>query len=98
MSNHKVVIFSINAHSVLINKKETCKVFEFHKARLHNLKDDLKSFQEAFLSSDPYSQSVEDNWNQFKEAIINTMLKNIPQRKIKSHNHYLPWLSHDIKY
>ena len=25
------------------------------------------------------------------------MLKNIPQRKIKSHNRYLPWLSYDIK-
>ena len=57
----------------------------------------MKSLQEAFLSSDPYSQSVEDNWNQFKETIINTMLKNIPQRKIKSHNRYLPWLNHDIK-
>ena len=97
MSDHEAVIFSINTHSVLINKKETRKVFVFHKARLHNLKDDMKSFQVAFLSSDPYSQSVEDNWNQFKEAIINTMLKNIPQRKIKSHNRYLPWLSHDIK-
>ena len=98
MSKNEVIIFPINAHSVLINKKETCKVFVFHNARLHNLKDDLKSFQEAFLSSNPYSQSVEDNWNQFKKAIINTMLKNIPQRKIKYHNHYLPWLSHDIKY
>ena len=97
MSDHEAVIFSINTHSVLMNKKETRKVFVFHKARLHNLKDDLKSFQEAFLSSDPYSQSVEDNWNQFKETNINTMLKNIPQRKIKSHNHYLPWLSYDIK-
>ena len=97
MSDHEAVIFSINTHSVLINKKETCKVFVFHKARLHNLKDDFKSFQEGFLSSDPYSQSVEDNWNQFKEAIINTMLKNIPQRKIKSHNCYLSCLSYDIK-
>ena len=27
MSNHKAVIFSINTHSVLINKKEIRKVF-----------------------------------------------------------------------
>ena len=41
MSDHEAVIF----FTVLINKKKTRKAFAFHKGRLHNLKDELKSFQ-----------------------------------------------------
>ena len=56
----------------------------------------MKSFQENFLLSNPYLRSIDDNWSQFKKAVINTMLKNIPQREIKSRK-YLPWLNQDIK-
>ena len=78
------------------NKKKPRETFVYHKANVQNLKGDLKSFQETFLLSNPYLRSIDDNWSQFKKAVINTMLKNIPQREIKSRK-YLPWLNQDIK-
>ena len=79
------------------NKKKPRKTFVYHKANVQNFKGDLKSFQETFLLSNPYLRSIDDNWSQFKKAVTNTMLKNIPQREIKSRK-YLPWLNQDIKF
>ena len=33
------------------------------------LKSDMSDFQTEFLSSDPYSNSVQENWDKFKQAI-----------------------------
>ena len=45
---------------------------------------------------DPYNKSVDENWNQFKEAMISSMKINIPQKKITS-RWILPWLTPEIK-
>ena len=55
----------------------------------------LKKAQMA--KNDVYLRSIDDKWSQFKKAVTNTMLKNIPQREIKSRK-YLPWLNQDIKF
>ena len=70
ISDHEAVIFSINAHSVPSNKKKPRKTFVYHKANLQNLKNDLKSFQDTFLLSDPYLQSIEDNWTSLRKLLL----------------------------
>ena len=70
MSDHEAIIFSINAHSVPSNKKKPRKTFVYHKANLQNLKNDLKSFQDTFLLSDPYLRSIEDNWTGLRKLLL----------------------------
>ena len=37
-----------------------------------------------FLSKDPFKRLVNDNCNLFKENLVNSMKKNIPQKKVFS--------------
>ena len=60
------------------------------------LKGDILEFQRQFLSSSPYSSSVEDNWSNFKSALSDAMIKHIPEKICESTNH-LPWLTHSIR-
>ena len=38
-------------------------------------KADISDFQADFLSSDSYSNNVHENWEKFKQAIINAIAK-----------------------
>ena len=42
--------------------------------------------------SDPYLNYVESNWNNFKQAINNTIITHIPQKPSQSRNN-LPWIT-----
>jgi len=53
-------------------------------------------FQNTFISSNPLSLSVEQNWLEFKTAISETLLKNVPHKTVRSCNH-LPWINRQIK-
>ena len=60
------------------------------------LKADISDFQANFLSSDPYSNNVHENWEKFKQAIINAIAKNIPQTMSRVTKE-LPWITHNVK-
>ena len=59
-------------------------------------KADISDFQADFLSSDSYSNNVHENWEKFKQAIINAIAKNIPQSMSRATKE-LPWITHNIK-
>jgi len=63
---------------------------------MEGLKVDISNFQTQFLTSDPYSNKVESNWQNFKYALSNAITMHIPQRLTKSSNK-LPWLTPSIK-
>ena len=46
--------------------------------------------------SDPYLNCVESNWNNFKQAINNTIITHIPLKPSQSRNN-LPWITPSIK-
>jgi len=50
----------------------------------------------VFFENDPYPKSVEQNWDDFKRIINDTVIKNVPHRIIHSHNS-LPWINKEIK-
>ena len=56
----------------------------------------MGEFGAKFLSDDPFKRSVNDNWDLFKEDIVNSMKKNIPQKKVSSRWN-LPWMTSEIK-
>ena len=48
------------------------------------------------LSSDPYGLTVEENWSNFKEAVIKVMDTHIPSKIMRLYKD-IPWLNHNIK-
>ena len=56
----------------------------------------MERYKQAFLSSDPYEQTVEENWSNFEETVINVMDTHIPCKTMRPHKD-IPWLSHYIK-
>ena len=50
----------------------------------------------AFVSSNPECNSVDANWNSFKEALANSLSRHIPRKKITARKD-LPWINRDIK-
>jgi len=63
---------------------------------MEGLKSDILEFQLQFLTSDPYSNDIESNWKNFKQAILNAISTHVPQ-KLSSSNNKLPWITPAIK-
>jgi len=92
MSDHEAIVFNLNAGNKRVIEDNRRSIFQYHKVNLEGLKAELLYFQNEFLTSHPYSASVEANWTSLKHAINEAMEKYIP----KSTND-LPWLTHSIK-
>ena len=96
MSDHEAVLFTIDPKAKILNTKLQHKIFLYHKGNIDGVKADMAKLQDIFMSSNPHSRTVEDNWNLFKSALHNSAIKHIPQKSIKS-RHDLPWLNNEIK-
>ena len=75
MSDHEGVVFYFDVQNKIINTKCEHKVALYHKANLENIKRDLIEFHNYFFEHDPYTQSVEQNWNKLKSAITDSITK-----------------------
>ena len=53
-------------------------------------------YQSTFISNDPYTLSIEENWSTFKQKIIEILDKHVPSKTAHSSKH-LPWLNNFIK-
>ena len=80
ISDHDAICFQINLSSHLSSQESRHPVYLYHKANINGLKQDIVNFQQQFLYSDPYSNSLEDNWLNFKTAVTQSINQNIPQR------------------
>jgi len=49
-----------------------------------------------FLFSDPYPNTIQENWESLKQAINNAITANIPQTMSRA-TRELPWINQDIK-
>ena len=96
MSDHEIVMLSIDCKCPLINKKAPRRVYFYHKGDMWGLKSELQEFQEHFCASDPLQNSVEENWQLLKDAIQNVIFKHIPSKLAKFWDK-LPWINSSIK-
>ena len=80
MSDHEAILFSINSGANICHTKLEHKIFLYHKGNIVGIKDDLINFQNTFMLCDPYSQSVENNWNHFKSSLQASIIKHIPKK------------------
>ena len=68
----------------------------YYKANIAQIKEDLLIFQQIFLSSNSLSRSVDQNWQELKQAINDAVLKHVPHRTVRTRN-CLPWITKPIK-
>ena len=94
ISDHEALLFCLGSPTKPVIDEINRYIFLFHKGDMANLKGDMANlkgdileFQRQFLSSSPYSSSVEDNWSNFKSALSDAMIKHIPEKICKSKNH-----------
>ena len=95
MSDHCAITYDVKL-TVKWQRKMDRFVYQYKKGNTEAVKSDMGKFRDRFLSEDPYSRSVEDNWNLFKSALKQSMDKHIQQKKIISRWN-LPWITTDIK-
>ena len=62
---------------------------------IEGVKRDMGEFRDKSLSEDPYSRSVDANWNLFETTLKQSMDRHIPQKIASKWN--LPWMTTDIK-
>jgi len=97
ISDHDAICFQIKLSNQLPPQEEPrYPVYLYHKANIIGLKQDMDNFQQQFLTSDPYSNCLEENWLNFKTAVTQSINQNIPQRTSNSQKN-LPWLTHSIR-
>jgi len=96
ISDHDAILYSLDLHSRPLIDRIDHPIYLYYKGNLEGLKVDISNFQTQFLTSDPYSNELESNWQNFKHALSDAITTHIPQRLIKSTNK-LPWLTPSTK-
>ena len=89
------VTYNVNL-TVKRQTKQDRYVYQYGKGDLEGVKRDLRAFKDDFLSKESLKRPVNDNWNLLKGALVSSIKKNIPQKKITSRWN-LPWMTTEIK-
>ena len=96
ISDHK----AITCQLVLSPEKPTAsklrKVYQYHRADERSINEELSNFATSFLTNSPYENTVEYNWQKFKDFLLYTIDKYIPSKHLNTVKH-LPWISKSIK-
>ena len=96
MSDHEALAFHLDLSQKSSQAIIQHKVALYYKANIAQIKKDLSIFQQIFLSSNPLSRSVDQNWQELKQAINDAVLKHVPHRTVCTRN-CLPWITKPIK-
>ena len=75
MPDHEAVNFQLNLSAVQrLPANQYHKVYQYHKAnQLGIIKEEMERYKQAFLASNPYELTVEENWSNFKETVTKVM-------------------------
>ena len=95
ISDHDAVLFSFNVEGIITNNPRHY-IYLYQKADLGDISNYMKTFLDTFISTDPYKNSVEQNWLLFKGAIYEALEKYISKRQIKT-SRCIPRITHAIK-
>jgi hypothetical protein len=95
ISDHDILVIECSTKAK-INKKPPRRVFCYNRADWNKVKEDLLAYQQEYLSSNPSSRSVEQNWNDFKANTQSIIEQHIPTKLVGSRYH-LPYITTEIK-
>ena len=96
MSDHEAVLFSVNSAGYLSQNVTDHSVFLYHKGNFDAIRKDMIDLYNNQLSINPCSKTVEENWQLFKTALLESISKYVPQKVIRNQKK-LPWINCDIK-
>ncbi|XP_060578328.1 uncharacterized protein LOC132735405, partial [Ruditapes philippinarum] len=94
LSDHDILSVTTFIKPV-INKLPPRTVFNYRKADWRKIKDRVLSFQHEFLRN-MHNNTVDVNWNNFKQILLESMEQYIPKKTVKGKSD-IPWLSKNIK-
>lgn len=95
LSDHDIVSFEINLKATRFSKSPH-RVYLYKKANFDGLNEFIAKSSAEFFASNPWENSVEHNWNAFKNAVIKGISQYVPQ-KLSMPKYKLPWITTDIK-
>ena len=72
------------------------KVYQYHRADVRSINEELSNFTTSFLINNPYENTVENNWQKFKVTLLHIVDKYVPSKHLNTEKH-LPWISKSIK-
>ena len=96
ISDHDAIIFDLHITLKPTTGKNQHSVALYHKGDLQSIKNDLVTFSNNFLNSDPQSRTVDQLWQEFKEAVDKAVIDHVPHKVNNSRNR-LPWINRQIK-
>ena len=96
MSDHEALVFHLDLSQKPSQAITQHNIALYYKANIAQIKEDMLIFQQIFLSSNPLSRSVDQNWQELKQAINDVVLKHVPHRTVRTRN-CLPWITKPIK-
>ena len=68
------------------------KVYQYHRADINGIDEELSNFATFFLSSSTYNNTVENNWLLLKDKLLHIIEKYVPSKHVNNGNH-LPWIT-----
>ena len=95
LSDHHIVNFEVNLKATRF-PKHSYRVYEYKKANFGGLNEFIAKSSSEFIASDPRENSVEHNWDAFKNAVIDGISQYAPQKSSKP-KYKLPWITPMIK-
>ena len=96
ISDHEAVTCQLVLPSEKPTARNLRKVYQYHRADIRGINEELNNFTTSFLTSNPYENTVENNWQKFKDSLIHIIDKYIPSKYLNTEKH-LPWINKSIK-
>ena len=94
-SDHSVVMAEINIKAPLPTRQPR-QIHQWKKMDEDKLKADAKIFCEEFLNSNPGSNTVEENWCNFRDKMHNLIDQHVPSKQT-SGKPRVPWLTSKLQ-
>ena len=96
ISDHEAVTCQLVLPSDKQISNNLRKVYQYHRADVRGINEELNNFTTSFLTNRPYENTVEDNWQQFKDTLLYVVDKYVPSKHLSTRKH-LPWINKSIK-
>ena len=95
ISDHHLVKAQLNRHA-RIGKRIYRQVFDFNKGNTEGYCEDMKCFADHFVNNNTSSQSIEEIWFDFKNAILSAAEKHFPTKTVGSGPKRNPWFNRNL--
>ena len=87
ISDHEAVTYQLVLPSEKPTTRNLHKIYQYHRADIRGINEELNKFTTSFLTSNPYENTVENNWQKFKDSLLHIIDKYIPSKYLNTEKH-----------